>query len=92
VALRYSLIAAACYLIVSFFACAEKEDERIAKLAEYLQAEQRLRQEIPDPIVRDDSIIALKIKYGFESDSQLRKLYHTPEDWLRLLRKLRRGP
>jgi hypothetical protein len=59
--------------------------------AEYLREEQRLRQTVVDPVVLEDSIDILRIRYGIDPAGEIERLRNTPEQWLDLLKRLKRG-
>jgi len=92
VALKFHLIVTACCLAASSFGCSGNGNKRISVLAEYLHEEHRLRQAIPDPGILEDSIDVIRTKYGIDPAYEIERLHDTPDHWLDLLRKLKRGP
>ena len=65
--------------------------DRIAILAEFLKEEKRLRENESSVQVLRDSLKILEEKYKIDRDAELRKLADDPNEWVNLLRELKRA-
>ncbi|UCD18843.1 MAG: hypothetical protein JSU64_05285 [candidate division WOR-3 bacterium] len=71
-------------------ACVDKDTDRVDRLALYFREELRLRNKLADPSVREDSLAAIRAKYRIDPGPELKRLQEKPEQWLRLLKDLKR--
>jgi len=76
------------FMVMSPVSCGNKG--KVERLATYLQEEKRLREKPWAPAVLKDSLESLQQKYGIDIDAELSRLGRNPNEWITLLRELRR--
>lgn len=76
------------FMVMSPVSCGNKG--KVERLATYLQEEKRLRGKPLAPDVLMDSLESLQQKYGIDIDAELSRLGRNPNEWITLLRELRR--
>ncbi len=88
--MRYCILSALGFFSLTCLACIGKDTDSVDRLSLYFREELRLRNKLPDPSVREDSLAIIRAKYKIEPESELRRLQEKPELWLRLLKDLKR--
>jgi len=86
---RYSYLIFSALLLAMFSAKCNKT-ERTERFAEYLREAKRIREEIHDQTVLQDSLKAAQKRYSLDIDKEISRFYKEPEQWPALLRKLKR--
>jgi hypothetical protein len=78
-------------MLVLFFAVSCKGPDRTTRLADFLKQQKRLRDDIQDSTVLEDSLRKLQKKYSIDIQDEFSRLRKNPQDWPVFLRKLRGG-
>jgi hypothetical protein len=78
-------------LLVLLASVACHKTDKNARLAEYLEQEKQLRDNIQDSTVLEDSLTELRERFSIDIQEELSRLQKNPQDWPGLLRKLRGG-
>lgn len=58
------------------------------RFVEYLQEEKNIRERVINPQELEDSLGALRNRFGIDPEQEISKLQTEPADWIALLRKL----
>uniref|UniRef100_A0A7C4XMZ1 Lipoprotein n=1 Tax=candidate division WOR-3 bacterium TaxID=2052148 RepID=A0A7C4XMZ1_UNCW3 len=66
-----------------FLSCSDSDYN--SKLAEYIKRERELRKSITNNQELEDSLKALRKRFGIDLKKELKKLDRKPEIWVRLL-------
>ncbi len=59
------------------------------RFAKYLQDEKKIRERVINPQELEDSLNALRNRFGIDPEQEISKLQTEPADWIVLLRKLK---